>query len=237
MKKPMIAIPAGSLKGEAGSPYYHTRQVDVNAILSAGGLSVLLPASLPLNEVPALVKKFDGIYLTGGGDLDPALYGEGSHDRVYGVNPERDAFEIALIREVISRDKPLLAVCRGMQTLNVACGGTLYVDIASQVPGAEKHDWWPAYKRNKLVHDVKMVEGSLLAEILGVVDLRTNSLHHQSVNQVGDGLRSTAYAADGVIEGIEQPDNHFVIGVQWHPEWLQDQETMRKLYRAFVDCC
>ena len=237
MTKPSIALVAARFESKSGSPTYQSRQVDIQAVLAAGGLPVLLPAAIPLEEVPALVAKFDGFYFTGGGDLDPSLYGEQGHERVYGLNPQRDAFELALIRAVVEGDKPLLAVCRGMQTLNVACGGTLYVDIASQLPGAEKHDWWPTYRRNKLVHDVSVTPGSLLANILGGVELHTNSLHHQSVRLVASELRSVAFAKDNVVEGIEHPGKRFVVGVQWHPEWLQDQEPMRNLYLALINAC
>ncbi len=237
MSRPIIGIPAGRIEGKTGSPTYQNREVDVKAILAAGGLPVLLPTAIPLEEVPALVAQFDGFYLTGGGDLDPALYGEQGHERVYGVNPERDAFELTLVRQVVEQNKPLLTVCRGTQVLNVACGGTLYVDIASQLPSAQKHDWWPTYRRNKLVHNVSVTPGSLLADILGEVELRTNSLHHQSVRQVAGELRGVAFAKDGVIEAIEYPGKSFVIGVQWHPEWLQDQEAMQNLYRDFINAC
>ena len=237
MSEMIIGIPAGRFENKNGSPTYQSRQVDVQAILAAGGMPVLLPAAIPLEDVPALVAQFDGFYLTGGGDLDPTLYGEQNHERVYGINSERDAFELALLREVVARDKPLLAVCRGMQTLNVACVGTLYVDILSQMPGAQKHDWWPTYRRNKLVHNVTVSRTSYLARILGEVELRTNSLHHQSVNKVADELKKVAYALDGVVEAIEHLDKRFVIGVQWHPEWLQNQQPMRKLYKAFIENC
>ena len=237
MTKPKIALVAARFQSKTGSPTYQNRQVDIEAVLLAGGLPVLLPAAIPLEEIPVLTAQFDGFYLTGGGDLDPLLYGENNHERVYGLNPERDAFELALIQEVVTQDKPLLAVCRGMQALNVACGGTLYVDIASQLPSAEKHDWWPTYRRSKLVHNVTVSRASYLARILGEVELRTNSLHHQSVNKVADELKKVAYALDGVVEAIEHLDKRFVIGVQWHPEWLQDQQPMRKLYKAFIENC
>ena len=237
MTKPKIALVAARFQSKTGSPTYQNRQVDIEAVLLAGGLPVLLPAAIPLEEIPVLTAQFDGFYLTGGGDLDPLLYGENNHERIYGLNPERDAFELALIQEVVAQDKPLLAVCRGMQALNVACGGTLYVDIASQLPSAEKHDWWPTYRRNKLVHNVTVSRTSYLARILGEVELRTNSLHHQSVNKVADELKKVAYALDGVVEAIEHLDKRFVIGVQWHPEWLQNQQPMRKLYKAFIENC
>ena len=237
MTKPKIALVAARFQSKIGSPIYQNRQVDIEAILMAGGMPVLLPAAIPLEEISVLTAQFDGFYLTGGGDLDPLLYGENNHERIYGLNPERDAFELALIREVVAQDKPLLAVCRGMQALNVACGGTLYVDIASQLPSGEKHDWWPTYRRNKLVHNVTVSRTSYLGRILGELELRTNSLHHQSVNKVADELKKVAYALDGVVEAIEHLDKRFVIGVQWHPEWLQNQQPMRKLYKAFIENC
>lgn len=237
MNKPIIGIPAEWVDDKAGSATYQSRQKDIQAIISAGGIPLLLPAIIPLDEIPGLVRWFDGFYLAGGGDIEPALFGGADHERVYGINQERDAFELALVREVIDRDKPLLTVCRGMQVLNVACGGTLYVDIESLIPGADKHDWWPKYQRDKLVHDLSVTPGSRLAEILGVNFARTNSLHHQAVNQVGDGLRSVAFALDGVIEALEHPGKRFVVGVQWHPEWLQNLEPMRAIYRQFIQSC
>ncbi|MDD3948375.1 MAG: gamma-glutamyl-gamma-aminobutyrate hydrolase family protein [Anaerolineaceae bacterium] len=237
MQKPRIGIPSGRLSSKEGSPYFHSRQVDIAAVLNAGAVTLLLPALIPLDEIPDLVGLLDGFYLTGGADLDPSLYAEQPHESVYGVDPLRDAFELALIREVIAQDKPLLAVCRGAQTLNVACGGTLYVDIASQLPQANKHDWFPSYERDKLVHDVQIEAGSKLHQLLGVAHLRTNSLHHQAIRQLGEGLRAVAWAEDGVIEAVEHRQCRFVLGVQWHPEWLQDQEPMRALYQGFVQAC
>ena len=237
MSKPIIGIPAGYIVNKGGVKVYQSPWMDVNAILAAGGLPVLLPAALPLDEIAALVAQYDGFYLTGGGDINPEVYGEESHERIYGVNPERDAFELAFVRQIILQDKPLLTVCRGTQMLNVACGGTLYVDIASHIPGAKKHDWWPYYKRNKLVHDVSVTAGSRFAKIVEALVLHTNSLHHQSINRVGDGLQSVAFASDGVIEALEHPDKRFIFGVQWHPEWLQDQQPMRAIYQEFVRAC
>lgn len=237
MRKPTIAIPAAKFESKSGSPTYQSREKDIKAILAAGGIPVLLPTAIPLTEVPAIVDQYDGFHLTGGGDIDPALFGEQSHDSVYGVKHERDRFELTLVRQAIAQDKPLLTVCRGTQVLNVACGGTLYVDIASQIAGVQKHDWWPTYRRDKLVHDVSITPDSRLVQILGVNYVRTNSLHHQSVNRVADDLHSVAFAPDGVIEAVEHPDKHFVIGVQWHPEWLQDQQPMRSIYQQLINAC
>lgn len=232
-----IGIPAGRKKGKQSSPYFMTREVDVKAVVAAGAIPVLLPSGIPLEEIPQLVEVMDGFLFTGGGDLEPSIYGESDHERVYGVNLQRDAFELALMRALLERDKPMLAICRGMQTLNVACGGGLYLDIASQLPEAGKHDWWPGSERNKLAHKVRIEPASKLGEILGFETLETNSLHHQAVRELGKGLQVVAKAEDGVVEAIEHGDKRFVIGVQWHPEWLQDQAPMRALYQAFVRAC
>lgn len=237
MRKMMIGVTAWREEPEEGTPYFLTKEKDVEAVIGAGALPVLLPAGIPLEDIPALACSFDGFVFTGGGDLDPSLFGEENHEKIDGVNPQRDAFELALMREVLELDLPLLAICRGMQTLNVACGGNLFLDIASQLPQAGKHDWWGNFERDKLVHRVKIEPRSKLAEILMVNEAQTNSLHHQAVKEPGEGLRAVAWAEDGVIEAIEHTEKRFAIGVQWHPEWLQAQEPMRALYRAFVKAC
>ncbi len=233
----MIGITAWREIPKESSPYFLTREKDVEAVIGAGALPALLLAGIPLKDIPALVDNFDGFVFTGGGDLDPTLFGEESHEKVEGINPQHDAFELALMRKVLARDLPLLAICRGMQTLNVACGGNLFLDIASQLPQASKHDWWGNYERDKLVHTVKIEPQSKLAEILKGSEAQTNSLHHQAVKEPGEGLTAVAWAEDDVIEAIEHTEKRFVIGVQWHPEWLQNQEPMRALYRTFVEAC
>lgn len=237
MRKMMIGVTAWREEPKEGAPYFLTKEKDVEAVIGAGALPALLPAGIPLEDIPELACDFDGFVFTGGGDLDPSLFGEESHEKVDGVNPQRDAFELALMREVLARDLPLLAICRGMQTLNVACGGNLFLDIASQLPQAGKHDWWTNCERDKLVHTVRIEPRSKLGEILMVSEAQTNSLHHQAVREPGEGLRAVAWAEDGVIEAIEHTEKRFAIGVQWHPEWLQGQEPMRALYRAFVKAC
>ena len=237
MRKMMIGVTAWREEPKEGAPYFLTKEKDVEAVIGAGALPVLLPAGIPLEDIPELARSLDGFVFTGGGDLDPTLFGEESHEKVDGVNPQRDAFELALMREVLAKELPLLAICRGMQTLNVVCGGNLFLDIASQLPQAVKHDWWGNFERDKLVHTVMIEPQSKLCEFLMVTEAQTNSLHHQAVKEPGEGLRAVAWAEDGVIEAIEHTEKRFAIGVQWHPEWLQGQEPMRALYRAFVKAC
>jgi len=181
------------------------------------------------------VNRFDGFVLSGGGDVDPALYGGHLDATVHSIDPERDAFECALIPLVLQADKPLLAICRGAQILNVALGGSLYEDIPSALPAALRHDWYPNIPRDYLAHTVEIEQGSRLAEILGTRKLRTNSLHHQAIQQPAPGLEVVAYAEDGVIEAVELPEKRFAIGVQWHPECLPTEPAMQRLFSEFVN--
>jgi putative glutamine amidotransferase len=150
------------------------------------------------------------------------------------LDPERDTLEIPLLRFVVAQEKPFLGICRGLQVTNVALGGTLYTHIEDQYPGALKHDWYPDIPRDTLAHPVRVEEGSRMAEILGEPLLQVNSLHHQGIKDLAPTLKAAAYAPDGMIEAVEMPGHRFGLAVQWHPEWLTDQEPMRKLFRAFV---
>jgi len=189
---------------------------------------------LPLTALPELVNRFDGFVLSGGGDVDPALYCGRANANVHATNPERDAFELALIPLLLAADKPLFAICRGVQVLNVALGGSLYEDIASALPAAQRHDWYPNYPRDYLAHTVEVEPSSHLARILGTRKQRTNSLHHQAIRQPTPALEVVAHAEDGVIEAVEMPEKRFTIGVQWHPECLPEEPAMQRLFKAFV---
>jgi putative glutamine amidotransferase len=181
-----------------------------------------------------MLDRLDALVLSGGVDVDPALYGEPRHATVTRVVPERDAFEIALVDEALRRELPLLAICRGHQVLNVARGGTLYQDIPSQIPGAGHHDRDSA--RWEYCHDVDVLPGTRLREVLGRDKVAVNSFHHQAVKDVGRGLVVSARGAgDGVVEAIEDPTRRFALGVQWHPESFWDQpRTFQALFEAVV---
>jgi len=232
--QPLIALIATRQTHLKRAPTYEIPQAYLDAILSAGGLPILLPTSLPITVLPELVNRFDGFVLSGGGDVDPELYGGHLDTTVHSIDPERDAFECALIQLVLAADKPLLAICRGVQVLNVALGGSLYEDIASALPAAQRHDWYPNIPRDYLAHTVEIEAGSRLAEILGTRELRTNSLHHQAIRHPAPALEVVAHAEDGVIEAVELPGKHFAIGVQWHPECLPDEPAMQRLFQMFV---
>ena len=233
--QPQIALIATRQTHPKRAPTYEIPQAYLDAILTAGGLPMLLPTSLPLTALPELVNRFDGFVLSGGGDVDPAVYSGHLDTTIHSIDPERDAFELALIPLMLAADKPLLAICRGVQVFNVALGGSLYEDIASALPAAQRHDWYPNYPRDYLAHTVEIEPGSRLAEILGTHKLRTNSLHHQAIRQPAPALEVVAHAEDGVIEAVEMPGKRFAIGVQWHPECLPEDPAMQRLFSEFVN--
>ena len=210
----------------------------VRAVETAGGLPLVL-APGKIEDAPALAGEYldrvDALVLSGGADIDPALYGEERHPTVTRVFPERDAFELALCREALRRDLPMLAICRGHQLLNVATGGTLFQDIASQVEAAVVHD--PDTERWERCHDVDLLPGTRLRDILGQERVAVNSFHHQAVKKMGRGLVLSARGCDdGVIEGMEMPDRKFMIGVQWHPESFWDKpQGFQPLFQALVN--
>jgi putative glutamine amidotransferase len=146
--------------------------------------------------------------------------------------------ELTLARWAMGEGKPLLAICRGIQVLNVALGGSLFQDIADQVPGAGKHDWYPGYPRDHRPHTVAVAPGSRLAQILGASELAVNSLHHQALNRVALGLTVVARAPDGIVESVEAPDHPFALAVQWHPEELTPADLgAQAIFDAFVMAC
>ena len=213
--------------------WFAVRDDYVRAVESAGALPLVL-APGPLDHVSDLVERLDALVLSGGSDVDPGHYGEPAHETVDDVSPERDAFELALSRAALQRDLPLLAICRGHQVLNVATGGTLIQDIPSQVGGALDHD--PKKERWEPAHEVRILPGTRLREILGRDRIAVNSIHHQAIKTPGQGLVVTAYAVgDDVIEGVEIPGRRFVVGVQWHPEAFWDHaDTFQPLFAALV---
>ena len=236
-RPPLIGVTTSITVGKQPERAY-VNSAYLAAIQTAGGVPVPVTPQLDARAQQELLARCEGFLLTGGGDLDPATFNEPPHPTLYEVTPARDRLEIALVHHAMESRKPLLAVCRGIQVLNVALGGSLFQDVASD-PGSEiQHqqdkDDTP---RNEPTHPVKVVAGSRLAQVLGTTDLRVNSMHHQAVKAVGRGLVPVAFAPDMVIEGVEleEPDR-FVLGVQWHPEELTERDpSARRLFGALVD--
>jgi putative glutamine amidotransferase len=190
----------------------------IDAVQRAGALVMMIPPDPALVEDPEqALELIDGLILAGGADLDPASYGQQAHPETRDTVPERDAVEIALVRAAIERDLPVLGICRGMQLLNVACGGTLLQHLPERFGHEEHRRVVGSFDGSE--HDVALTEGSLAASAAGEVAHVTKSHHHQGVDRLGEGLLVTGVSRfDGLAEAIELPEKRFVLGVQWHPE-------------------
>ena len=199
----------------------------IGAVQRAGGIALLLPPDAQAAEEPAeLLDHLDALLLAGGADMDPASYGAAPHPRTAGVRAERDAFELALVRGALARDLPVLGVCRGMQVLNVARGGTLHQHVPELV-GHEDHRRVPGAFGD---HDVRLQAGSLAARAAGGLTVPTKSHHHQAIDALGTGLRITGWSTlDELPEAIELPGARFALGVQWHPEADEASEVIAAL--------
>lgn len=205
------------------------------AVEKAGGLPFIIPTlDDDPTQVETVLDHLDALLLTGGVDVNPGQFGENPHSKLGRVSPERDRLELPLTRAALARKLPILGICRGIQVLNVAAGGTLYQDLYSQLKEPFKHyqeapRWFPS-------HEVAVDPATRTGSIHGVTTLQVNSFHHQAVNRVAPGFVVTARAADGVIEGIERPEDPFTVGIQWHPEgmWERDSRFLA-IFAALVD--
>lgn len=197
---------------------YLLNRAYVDAVQAAGGLALMLPPDpASVREPDEVLDVLDGLILAGGADVDPAGYGEAPHPATKGTWPERDEVEVALARRALERDIPLLGICRGMQLLNVARGGTLIQHLPDDV-GHEDHRRVPG-SFDGADHDVRLADGSLAARAAGEVEHATKSHHHQAVARLGEGLVATGWSTlDDLPEAIEDPERRFALGVQWHPE-------------------
>lgn len=231
---PLIGLTGGLTRNKSGAMVCQVGQAYITAIQKAGGVPVMIPVGANKHSLMTLLDRVDGLLFTGGGDIDPQRFNGEPHPKVYGILPERDALEFFLIEKALASNKPLLAICRGIQVLNVAFGGSLYTHIQDQMSPSLKHDWFPKFPRDKLAHTVSLVCESKLQDIYGDSDIRVNSLHHQGISQVGQGLQATAFASDGLVEGLEVDGEDFALGVQWHPECLPEDAGMQKLFKTFV---
>ena len=237
--KPIIGVTpdfnAGDRKEWGGrEPTYFLRARYIRAIEELGGVPLVLPLHADRTTRRHILHNLDGLLITGSGpDLPPSLYGESQRYPFKIVSQRRASFELDMVRLAKQADLPLLGICGGMQTMNVACGGSLLQDIPSQVSTPIQHrQRTPAAY---LSHSVKVAPGSLLRRIVRSASLRVNSSHHQSVNAVAPSLIASAEASDGIVEAIESPTHRFFLGIQWHPEFLFDRYPLhRRLFEAFL---
>lgn len=232
--KPLIGITTYNATNSYGQPIVLLQQSYVRAVIQAGGVPVLIPSLIAEDGWDAVYSRLDGILFSGGGDISLDHFRGDVHPRIDDVDLERDSVELKMIQAATSDGKPFLGICRGCQVLNVALGGTLFTHIPDQLPNALDHSY-PGNMRTVLVHEVKIEEGTRVAEIYGEPIIKVNSLHHQGLKDIAPALRVAGHSPDGLVEAVELPDHPFGLAVQWHPEWLTDQKATRNLFRKFVE--
>jgi putative glutamine amidotransferase len=242
--RPVIGVTTQTLQVIDGvpadlPPSWVMNQHYVRALANAGGAPVLVP--LIAGDEAALRAVYDGllgIVFPGGVDIDPEVYGAARGGRLDRLDADRDATELMLAKWALDDGKPVLGLCRGIQLLNVAAGGTLWPDLAHDRPESAKHDFFPSqgFARNHLAHPVDVKPDTRLAHALqGRLRVMVNSMHHQGIRELGDGMVATAVAPDGVIEGLELTGDAFAVGVQWHPEmFASGDDAAGRLFEEFV---
>jgi putative glutamine amidotransferase len=232
--QPIIGISTKIVNNSFNQSMVGLMQSYVEAVIQAGGVPVLIPSLLASQGWEALYSRLDGVLFSGGNDISLDHFSGEPHPRIDDSDPARDSIELNLLRAAVAQGKPFLGICRGCQLINVGLGGTLYTHLPDQYPNALDHDY-PGNLRTVLVHEVKIDEGTHVAEVLGEPIVKVNSHHHQGLKDIASSLRVAGHAPDGLVEAIELPDHPFGMAVQWHPEWLTDQEPTRNLFRAFVE--
>ncbi len=223
-----------------GKTLLYSEESMLQYLMKEGAIPVILPRAFGKIHVSDLTNDLDGLLLQGGSDVSPESYNEEPIDPKWVGDFERDQYEIELIHEFIKNRKPILGICRGLQILNVALGGTLYQDIETQLKDKLNHRNWDIYDQN--FHDISIENGSLIEKIFDINQGRVNSIHHQSVKDLAPGLVVDARAPDGIIEAISSSniDNEKLFAIQWHPEFQNDEKDLlsaKTLIRYFLDWC
>jgi putative glutamine amidotransferase len=241
--RPVIGVTTQTLQAIDGIPPQLPHSVVMNdryytAVAQAGGAPVLVPLLHDdLDALRAVYEMLDGVLIPGGVDVNPATFGEAPHPKLGRVDEPRDVVEMQLTRWAIADGKPVLGLCRGLQVINVALGGTLYQDLEAQYPDGIKHDYFPTYGfgRDHLAHDVTVTAGSRLRTVLDRDRITVNSMHHQGIKTLAPTLVASAVAPDGLVEAVELPGSPFCVGVQWHPEVFEmANPDTRHVFREFI---
>lgn len=239
MSRPLIGVSTSEVRMGAttdqGEPPRREMALGLTylrAIEAAGGLPLVMPP-LDLEAIDPLLDRVDGICLSGGPDLDPASYHERRHPELGPVEPELDSFELEVARRADARGLPMLAICRGLQAVNVARGGSLHQHLPDRPGSGVEHR--QSLPGSRTTHAVTIAPGSTLARVMRRRKARVNSFHHQAIHRLGRGLRAVAWAPDGVIEGIEAPGRGLLLGVQWHAETLTARPEQFALFSALVE--
>lgn len=229
--------PQPSSHGAGGEPTIFLPRRYCRAVENNGGMPILLPFTRSRAHMRQLISRLDGLLISGGNfDIHPRYYGEKPIKDVGAIKEERTEFELEMTQLALEQDLPLLGICGGAQAINVALGGSLYQDIATQAPHADQHE--QGAKKEIGGHKVIIARGTRLEKILRQRTLEVNTTHHQAVKKIGKGLVANATAEDGLIEGVESPRHSFVLGVQWHPEVLAPRRVaQRRIFSFFIDSC
>lgn len=236
--KPIIGITTGEIINQTepwASPIYGQKRTYSDAVVAAGGVPIFIPF-VPEDALQAIYSQLDGILFAGGNDISPKLYGEAQQPQTVDVSLERDRVETTLMKWTLADDKPLFAICRGFQLLNVQLGGSLYQDILTQRNDSSDHQL-STFKKDytHIAHQLKLAPESRLATITASQTLAANTHHHQGIKVLGNGLQASAWAEDGIIEAIEHSEKIFTLGVQCHPESLYTfDKKWAATFRAFV---
>ena len=237
-RKPVILVILGTHRDPGGVPRAAVRLSYLDGLTAHGAEALLVPSGMSETAWEAAWKVTDGVFLTGGEDVEPKHYGELPHPELGETDPDRDLPELWAARKAFAEGRPLLGICRGAQVMNVALGGTLYQDLPSQFPGCLSHAHDTPYEEvhNTLHHSIRLAPGSEVERCLGPGELASNSRHHQAVKDVAPGLMASAWAPDGVIEAVEAVGRQGFLGIQGHPEnlWLEAEPRWRKLFTEWV---
>jgi len=233
--RPLIGIPGFTSRRPGYAVRLAVKREYCDALDAAGGTPVLVPLLDDDRTLMDIYGRLDGLLLSGGGDIEPHHFGQTRQAKLTQVDVARDRTELFLTRRAARDGLPVMAICRGVQMLNVALGGTLYQDIATQIPNALQHKYPSTCPRTYMAHEVLLQPETMLSAILGNGRIPVNSFHHQSPCEIAPRLRASAHAPDGVIEALESRDDRFLLGVQWHPEDLYgSDQRMLRLFEAFV---
>ncbi|MHA6253224.1 gamma-glutamyl-gamma-aminobutyrate hydrolase family protein [Oceanobacillus sp. CAU 1775] len=232
--KPLIGITAGFVKNGDYIKGNYVHQDFINSVVNNGGIPIIISYN-HIESAVEILKLCDGLIVTGGEDVSPEYYNEEPHQNLGVTTPIRDVTEMTLVKYALESDLPLLAVCRGIQVLNVTLNGTLYQDIPSSFKESYQH-FQKGSELYKDTHWINVAKGSHLYEIFKKERVRVNSFHHQSIKQLGDGLKVTAKSSDGIIECVEYQENSFALGVQFHPEFMAStNQLMNRLFKSLVE--
>jgi putative glutamine amidotransferase len=237
MGRKIVGITCGTRAAtETESARQNLNRSYVWAVEQAGGVPIILPVTTEPEVIARYLGVLDGLLLSGGVDIDPSCYGQEPHPQLGEVDTDRDATELPLLRQALAEDVPIFAICRGIQSLNVAMGGTLYQDLPAQFPSDIQHYQSKIGKpRHEFMHEISLAPDTRLRSVIEAECMPVNSFHHQALLDVAEGLIVTAHAPDGVIEAVESPTHRYLVGVQFHPEDTAPcDENSRRLFSAFV---